>query len=197
MYNLIIILGLFTSLFESGKEIVISHNYLDTQIQMSVENFESEVNEYEDYLEELEYQKTHFFKGESSEIIAKKINKFMHSTLKGKGNFITEYSLSIGLDPYLAASVMLQETGCYWTCSYLTRTCNNVGGNKGKPGCNGGSYRKFDTLEAGMKFALKKLNSYYKKGYTTPKQINPFYATDKTWHEKVQRYYKKIKKAKV
>lgn len=197
MYNLILILGLFTSLFSSNEEVILNHSYLDTQIQMSVDNFESEVNEYKDYLKELEYKRTHFFKGESSEVIAKKIDKFMHSTLKGKGKFITEYSLSIGLDPYLAASVMLQETGCYWTCSRLTRSCNNVGGNKGKPGCNGGSYRKFDTLEEGMKFAMKKLNSYYKKGYTTAAQINPFYATDKTWHEKVQRYYNRIKKTKV
>ena len=197
MYNLIIILGLFTSLFDYSEEIIIEHSYLDTQIELSIDNFESEYNEYQDYLEQLEYEKKHTFNGESAEVIAKKINKFMHSTLKGKGDFIVEYSLSIGLDPYLAASVMLQETGCYWTCSKLTRSCNNVGGNKGKPGCNGGSYRKFDTLEQGMKFAMRKLNSYYKKGYKTAKQINPFYATDKTWHEKVQRYYNRIKKTKV
>ena len=197
MCNLFLILGLFSSLFNYDEEEIIMHNYLDTQIQISIDNFENEYNEYQDYLEQKEYEKTHYFKGESSEDIAKKIDKFLHSTLKGKGTFITEYSLSIGLDPYLAASVMLQETGCYWTCSKLTKSCNNVGGNKGKPGCNGGSYRKFDTLEKGMKFAMKKLNSYYKKGYTTAKEINPFYATDKTWHKKVQRYYNRIKKTKI
>ena len=30
------------------------------------------------------------------------------------------------MNPYLATGVMLQETGCQWTCSYLTRVCNNV-----------------------------------------------------------------------
>ena len=144
-----------------------------------------------------EYENKHSFNGESSEVIAKKLDKFLHSTLKGKGKFITDYSISVGLDPYLAASVMLQETGCYWKCSYLTRVCNNVGGQKGKPSCNGGSYRRFNTLEEGLKFTINKLNSYYKKGLKTPAQINPHYATSKTWHEKVQRYYNKIKNTKV
>ncbi len=193
MNYIILIMGFFNSLF---KEIDINHNYLDNQIKISVENFETEYNEYQDYLKK-EYEKKHTFNGESDEIIAKKINKFLNSTLKGKGKFITECSISVGLDPYFAAAVMLQETGCYWTCSKLTRSCYNVGGNKGKPSCNGGSYRKFNSIEEGMKFAINKLNSYYKKGYKTPAQINPFYATDKTWHEKVQRYYNKLKKAKV
>lgn len=194
MLNILMILGLFTSLFGS-EETIINHDYLDNQIQISIKNFEGEYKEYQKYLKEEE--KKHSFNGESSKIIAKKLNKYLHSTLKGKGKFITEYSISVGLDPYLAASVMLQETGCYWTCSYLTRVCNNVGGNKGKPSCNGGSYRKFSTLEDGIKFAINKLNRYYKKGYKTPKEINPFYATDKTWHKKVQRYYDKLKKVKI
>ena len=194
MLNILTILGLLSSLFGS-ENISINHDYLDNQIQISIENFEGEYKEYQEYLKEEE--KKNSFNGESSEVIAKKLDKYLHSTLKGKGKFITDYSIKVGLDPYLAASVMLQETGCYWTCSYLTRTCNNVGGNKGKPACNGGSYRKFSTIEDGMKFAINKLNSYYKKGYKTPKQINPFYATDKTWHEKVQRYYNKLKKVKV
>ena len=191
MLKLFIIIGLFSSLFKTN-EIEIIPNHLDNQIKISISNIEEEHKEYQEYLEKYNY-----FNGESKEVIAKKINKYLNSTLKGKGMFITEYSIKVGLDPYLAASVMLQETGCYWTCSKLTRSCNNVGGNKGKPSCNGGSYRKFDTLEDGIKFAINKLNSYYKRGYKTPKQINKFYATDKTWYKKVQRYMNKIKKVKV
>ena len=193
MIDLICILGLFSSLFQ---DVEINHNYLDNQIQISIDNFEDEYNEYQDYLKK-EYEKKHTFNGESDEVIAKKLDKFLHSTLKGKGKFITEYSISVGMDPYLAAAVMLQETGCYWNCSYLTRVCNNVGGQKGKPSCNGGSYRKFNSLDEGLKFTINKLNSYYKKGLKTPKQINPHYATSKTWAEKVQRYYNKLKNAKV
>ena len=97
------------------------------------------------------------------------------------------------MDPYLATAVMLQETGCRWTCSSLTRNCYNVGGNKGKPSCNGGSYRKFSSIDEGIKFAIDKLNSYYKKGLTTPEEINPRYASDKTWYKKVNNYIKLLK----
>ena len=198
MLNLVLILGIFSSLFQS-EDTIINHNYFDDLISISIDNIDNEYEEYQDYLKEeekkKEYERLHTFKGESSDKIAKKLDKFLHSTLKGKGKFITEYSIKVGMDPYLAAGVMLQETGCYWTCSYLTRVCNNVGGQKGKPSCNGGSYRKFKTIEEGIKFTINKLNSYYKKGLTTPKQINPFYATDKKWGERVQRYIDKLKKA--
>ena len=98
------------------------------------------------------------------------------------------------MDPYLATGVMLQETGCYWTCSYLTRVCNNVGGNKGGPSCNGGSYRRFDTIEEGIKFAINKLNSYYSKGKTTTYEIGPYYASDPKWPTRVNNYINKLKK---
>ena len=194
MLNLILIMGLFDSLFKEEK-VDINHSYLDDQIEISIANFDDKYNEYQEYLKQLEYERKHTFNGEKDEEIARKINKYLNSTLKGKGEFIVDYSLEVGLDRYLAAAVMLQETGCYWTCSKLTRSCNNVGGNKGTPSCNGGSYRRFDTIEDGMKFAINKLNSYYQKGKTTPAQINPYYATDKTWHEKVERYMKKLKNA--
>jgi hypothetical protein len=173
-------MNIFSVFFEE-----INHNYLDNQINISVSNF---IDEYE------YYQEKHYFNGEKSDVIAEKLNKHLKGVLKDKGTFITEYSLSVGMDPYLATSVMLHETGCAWTCSKLARTCNNVGGNKGKPGCNGGSYRKFNTIEEGIKFAIDKLNSYYQKGYTTPKQINPYYAADKTWYVKINNYINKLKK---
>ena len=154
MINILVILGFFSSLFGT-EEIEINHNYLDNQIQISIENFEGEYKEYQAYLKE-----KNSWKGESAEKISKKLDKYLHSSLKGKSKFITEYSIKVGLDPYLAAAVMLQETGCYWTCSYLTRVCYNVAGNKGTPSCNGGSYRKFKSMDDGIKFAINKLNSY-------------------------------------
>ena len=161
--------------------------YYDTSIDNNVYFINSEYKEYQNYL------KLNYFNGESKEQIAKKINRYLNSTLKNKGEFIVDYSLKVGMDPYLAASVMLQETGCKWTCSSLTRNCNNVGGNKGKPSCNGGSYRRFNTLNDGIEFAIDKLNSYYKKGYKKPEQINKYYASDKTWYKKVNNYIKLLK----
>lgn len=179
-----LIISLFT-LFTNKQEL--NYEYFDSQIEISINNIKNEKKEYSDYL------KKNFFNGESKKTIAKKLNKYLNSTLKNKGEYIVDYSLKVGMDPYLATAVMLQETGCKWTCSYLTRVCNNVGGNKGSPSCNGGSYRRFDSIEDGIKFAINKLNSYYKKGYKTPKQINPFYASDKTWYKKINNYMKLLK----
>lgn len=179
--KIIVILSLFFNFFGSSN---INHNYLDNQIDISISNLKDEI---------IEYEKSHF-NGESKKEISKKINKYLNSNLSNKGDLITEYSLEIGMDPYLAASVMLVETGCYWNCSSLVRNCNNVGGNKGRPSCNGGSYRKFNTLDDGIKFSIRKLNNYYKKGLTTSKEINKYYAEDKNWYKKVDNYIKKIKK---
>ncbi len=181
MINYILSFMLFSVVSEEKEN---NYEYLDKQIELSVLNIKEE---YEDFLK-------NSFNGEDKEIIIKKINRYLNSNLKGKGRFIVEYSLKVGVDPYLVTAVMLQETGCYWKCSYLARVCNNVGGNKGKPSCNNGSYREFDTLDDGIKFAINKLNKYYKKGYKTPKQINKYYATDKTWYKKVDNYIKKLKK---
>lgn len=180
MINIVLIMNMFSFLFRE-----INHSYLDNQINISVTNF---VDEYKDY------QEKNYYNGEKIDVIANKLNRHLKGVLKNKGQFITEYSLSVGMDPYLATAVMLHETGCAWNCSYLSRVCNNVAGNKGNPGCNGGSYRKFDSIETGMKFAINKLNSYYQKGYKTAQQINPFYAEDKTWYKKVNNYINKLKK---
>jgi hypothetical protein len=186
---MICVLNIFIfSFYNFFSKEYISFDYIDNSVNVSVYNLKNESNEYEEYL------RRNYFNGESKEEIARKINRYLNSTLKGKGEYIVEYSLSVGMDPYLASAVMLQETGCAWTCSYLTRVCNNVGGNKGKPSCNNGSYKRFSSIEDGIRFAIDKLNSYYKKGYTTAKEINPFYAGDKTWYVKVNNYISKLKK---
>ena len=184
MKYLILIFSFFT-LFSNKQNI--KYDFFDSQIKIIINNIKNENKEYQTYL------KKNYYKGESKKQIAKKLNKYLNSTLKNKGQFIVDYSMKVGMDPYLATAVMLQETGCYWNCSALTKNCNNVGGNKGSPSCNGGSYRRFSTIEDGIKFAINKLNSYYKKGYKTAKQINPYYAGDKTWYVKVNRYIKKLK----
>ena len=193
MIKLLLIMSLFTAMFDEKVEI--NHNYLDNQIEISINNIEKENKEYIEYKkkEEEKYIKEHSFNGELDTTIINKINRYLNSTMKNKGKFIVDYSLKVGIDPYLSTAVMLQESGCAWTCSYLTRVCNNVAGNKGDPGCDGGSYRKFDTIEEGIKFAINKLNSYYQKGLTTPEEINPYYAEDKTWYKKVNNYITKLK----
>ncbi len=185
IYKILIMIMAFWPSIIGNEKIDRDFGYIDISAEAQKEMF-NDIYE--------KYQKENYFNGEHKKVIIKKINRYLNSTLDNKGEFIVNYSLKVGMDPYLATAVMLQETGCYWTCSYLTRVCNNVGGNKGNPGCNGGSYRKFDDIETGIKFAINKLNSYYKKGKTTAKEINPSYATDKTWYKKVNNYIKKLKR---
>ena len=66
---------------------------------------------------------------------------------------------------------------------------------KGAPGCWGGSYKAFPTLDEGIKGYLDNLYyNYYAKGLTTPELINPIYAESKTWASKVNYYINQIKK---
>lgn len=126
--------------------------------------------------------------------LAEKLNKSLNSTVKGQGYIFAKYSLQYNVDPYLAVAVMLHETGCKWTCSSLARVCNNYGGQKGKPSCNGGSYRSYETQEKGIEGYIKNLyNNYISKGLTTPKQINKKYAEDKNWYKNIESYIKSIK----
>lgn len=127
--------------------------------------------------------------------LSNKLEKSLNSTLSGKGKLFASYSLDLGLDPYLAVAIVLQETGCKWDCSQLVKQCNNVGGIKGAPGCWGGSYKAFSTLDEGIKGYLDNLYyNYYSKGLTTPELINPIYAESKTWASKVNYYISEIKK---
>ena len=67
MTNVMLVMGIFSLLFRD-----INHNYLDYQINISVSNF---IGDYEDY------QEKHYFNGEKSEDIAKKLNKHLKGVL--------------------------------------------------------------------------------------------------------------------
>ena len=126
--------------------------------------------------------------------LTEKLNKSLNSTLSNTGHYFANYYVKTGLDPYLAVAIVLHETGCKWTCSKLVRECNNIGGIKGNPSCNGGSYKKFDTLESGINGYLNMLyNNYYSKGLNTPELINPKYAASTAWSEKINNYILEIK----
>lgn len=120
---------------------------------------------------------------------------FKKSYLKGKGRLFASYSLELGVDPYTAVAIALLETGCEWNCSAQVRTCNNVGGMKGGPSCNGTSYKSFSTLDDGIKKFIENLSyNYYKKGLDTPEKMNHKYAASTTWAMKVNKYIAKIRK---
>lgn len=134
------------------------------------------------------------YDGLTMDELADKLERNLNSTLDGTGRLFAEHSIELGLDPYLAVSIVLLETGCNWECSQLVKQCYNVGGVKGAPGCWGGSYQRYSSLEDGITSYLDLLyNDYYSKGLTTPELINPKYAESKTWAQKVNKYMNKIK----
>lgn len=134
------------------------------------------------------------FDGLTLEQLITKLDRNLNSTLSGMGHVYANYSLELGVDPYLALAISLHETGCKWTCSKLVRECNNVGGQKGSPSCNGGSYKKYDTIEEGIKGYIDNIKkNYYDYGLTTPETMNKKYAADPEWSTKVNKYIDEIK----
>ena len=123
--------------------------------------------------------------------LSQKLNRSLNSDMSGKGYLIASHSLELGVDPYMATAIILQETGCKWQCSYLVRSCNNVGGQKGS-GC--GSYSYFNSLDEGIIAFIDNLyKNYISYGLYTPEQINPKYAEDPNWSVAVNKYIESIK----
>lgn len=136
------------------------------------------------------------YDGLTLEELSDKLNRSLNSTISGYGNLFATRSIELGLDPYLAVAIVLHETGCSWGCSELVNQCYNVGGQKGAPGCWGGSYRAFNSMEEGINAYLENLYyNYYAIGLTTPETINPKYAESTAWASRVNAYIEKIKAA--
>jgi len=133
------------------------------------------------------------YEGLTMSELSAKLDRSLKNELAGKGELIATYSLSMGVDPYIATAIILHETGCEWNCSKIVKQCNNVGGQKGS-GC--GSYRYFETLDLGIMGCIDNLSwNYFSKGKTTPEQINKTYAANPTWYKKINDYVAKLKSA--
>ncbi len=169
------------------RNIVVANNkglFLNTQINSSVVL---------EYLQK-EAESQIVYDGLTMNQLTMKLNQSLKGKLANSGEQIAQKSMELGIDPYLAAAIILHETGCNGTCSKLVETCNNVGGMKGKPGCNGGAYIQYDTIEQGIDSFMNNLyNNYIAKGLTTPEQINVRYAASPVWANKINYYMDKIK----
>ena len=139
-------------------------------------------------------QRVIVYDGMTMSELAEKLNRSLKSTIAGKGDIFASYSLERGVDPYLAVSIMLLETGCNWSCSSLMRKCNNVGGQKGSPSCDGGSYKSYPSLDEGIKGFIDNIaDNYYAYGLTTPEAMNKKYAASDMWAIKVNNYISSVK----
>ena len=135
------------------------------------------------------------YEGMTIDELAAKLNRNLgNGYIAGKGYLIASQCIEKGVDPYVALAIMLHETGCKYNCSSLVRTCNNVGGQKGAPGCNGGAYKAYATLDEGIIGFINNLyKNYYSKGLNTIEQIAPKYAASKAWPGKIRRYVEQIR----
>ncbi len=127
--------------------------------------------------------------------LAEKLNRNLGSGyIAGKGYLIASQCIEKGVDPYVAVAIMLHETGCKYNCSSLVKTCNNVGGQKGSPGCNGGAYKAYATLDDGIVGFINNLQrNYYSKGLNTIETIAPKYAASSAWPAKIRSYVEQIR----
>lgn len=139
----------------------------------------------------VEAKKAAIYDGMTIEELASKLDRSLKNELSGKGYLYASYCLEKGVDPYLAVAISLEETGCTWNCSKLVKTCNNVGGMKGK-GC--GSYGHFPTLDDGIRAFIDNIyRNYVAYGLTTADTMNPKYAENPMWSTNVNAYIKRIK----
>ncbi len=175
MTFVVLIIGTLIYSFKDNKNVVFTSSY-ENLFALKSNNYRGRILVYEDMtLEELGI----------------KIDKELNSTLSGYGETLASVAIENNVDPVIAASIVLLETGCKWNCSTLVNYCNNIGGMRGN-GCNG--YASFNTLEEGINAFISNLSyNYFALGLTTPETIGPKYAEDPNWSKKVNNYIEAIK----
>ena len=176
----------------TNDQMLLADNLIDSSTAPLISETNMNENETQPEISEPEI----VYDGLTLDELSDKLNRSLNSTISGYGNLFASKSIELGLDPYLAVAIVLHETGCSWNCSELVNQCYNVGGQKGGPGCWGGSYRAFSSMEEGINSFLENLYyNYYAVGLTTPETINPKYAESTAWASKINAYIEKIKAA--
>lgn len=134
------------------------------------------------------------YEGMTLEEVAAQLEKTLKNDLSGHGMVIATKSIELGVDPFVAAAVMMHETGCGQAqCSSLARNCYNFGGQKGK-GC--GAYKRYNSIDEGLEGIIYNLyKNYYAMGLNTVEKIGPKYAESTTWANTVNWYVNKFKNA--
>lgn len=191
----ILTLGFASSLYyynelNNKNEIVLAQELYNPTVYKE-EVVDLDLTSEKETIQEIVPERIEVYDNLTMEELTEKLNRTLSSDLSGKGEIFAKYSVELGVDPYLAVAIAMHETGCTWDCSYLAKTCNNVGGQKGT-GC--GEYQAFDTLEDGIYgFILNIKNKYVDYGLMTAEEMNPKYAEDPNWSSKVNKYIEKIK----
>lgn len=138
------------------------------------------------------------FEGESFEKIGKKIDKMLvKTTLEGYGEFIAKTAISKSVNPYLIGGIILESTNCKIECTILFNQCNNVSGRKGDPGCFGGTYKKYSSINDSISDLVGSIsNDFYSPEMQAPYKMFKKYGRNETWAFKVTKYMEQLKRTK-
>lgn len=144
------------------------------------------------------------YEGEDAVIIGKKIDNYLKNELSGSGELIAKYAINYKINPYLIASMIIENTNCDTNCTTLVKRCNNVYNaiynkdNINETSCFGGNYQKFNTKEDSIKSFIKYVKvNFYDQELTTPNTIYKAYKKDASWAFWVNEYMNKIKSSKI
>lgn len=197
--NKVLCIGFSAIMIISAGIIVLGNRYLnrktDSNIIPNIINIHSKtyLNALNESISEVEQKMAIVYDGLTMDELAAKLDRYLKDDLHGKGYLYASYSLELGVNPYLAVAISMHETGCRWGCSKLLKNCNNVGGQKGKPNCQG-TYKGYETLDDGIRGFISNIyRNYTSKGLLTPEQMNPVYAADPKWSYYVNKYIEEIK----
>ena len=128
------------------------------------------------------------YNGMTMEELTAKINRSLGGILAGHGDIIASHSLELGVDPYVATAIMIHETGN--GTSNIANNCYNFGGQNGS-GC--GAYKRYNTIEEGLRGIIDNLyRNYYAYGLNTIESIGHKYAESTEWPAKIHWYVNKI-----
>ena len=178
------------------KNIAASTNLISDNKEDKKEDGKINLKEVEMEVVPASIERVEVYEGMTIEELSSQINKSLKGYIAGKGDLIARHSLDTGVDPFVATAIMLHETGCNGKCSVLTTQCNNVGGQKGYPRCGNGRYKRYDTLDDGIRGVINNLSkNYYSIGLNTVEKIAPKYAEGNTWAGKINYYVNKIRTA--
>ena len=135
------------------------------------------------------------YEGMTLEELGDKLNRNLgNDIVAGKGMLIAAECVNKGVDPYVATAILLHETGCGSSCSNLARYCYNFGGQKGGPSCNGGAFKKFNSIDEGLVGLINNLyKNYYSVGLNTVEKIAPKYCEGNEWAGKINWFVNKIR----
>ena len=138
------------------------------------------------------------FDGESIEQIGKKFDKYIKKTpLEGYGEHIAKTSITKGVNPYLIGAIILESSRCKTECSVIFRECNNVSGMKGSPGCFGGLYRVYNSINDSISDIVNNISkNFYTKEMQSPYKMYREYGKNSSWAFKVSNYMDAIKRTK-